>query len=596
MPKRTEAGLPVLRMRPVPKGRTFEADAVDEIRSLLGESPRRRDLLIEHLHRIQDHYGHVSDRHLLALAREMGLTAAEVYEVATFYHHFDVVSDDAEPPPSLTIRVCDSIACEMTGAVGLLETLQERLGDRVRVIPAPCIGRCDDAPAVFVGDRVVEKATVEAVEGTVLDDATAPATPDFRRLDGYRETGGYDVFRRCARGELAADAVIDAVRDSGLKGMGGAGFPAARKWSFVRSEPKPRALVVNTDEGEPGTFKDRFILEIEPHQMLEGALIAAWAVEAETIFIYVRDEYPGCREALEAAIDELSGAPPADLPEIVVRRGAGAYICGEETALIESLEGKRGEPRLRPPFPAQHGVFGMPTLVHNVETLYWVPEILQKGSEWFAGQGLEGHPGQRFFSVSGRVKDPGVYLAPNGVTVRQLIEHHAGGMADGHTFKAYLPGGASGGILPASLADIPLDFGGELGEYGCFVGSGAIVVLSDRDSARAAALNIMRFFAHESCGKCTPCRVGTAKAVELLERPELDRALMEELGEAMEDASICGLGQAAPNVIRRVMEHFPEEFGGRVEDGGQGAGHDRQDTGNGGPRAGDGAPGEGGES
>ncbi len=575
MARRTEAGLPVLRMRPVPKGRTLDVDALAEVRALLGEAPRRRDLLIEHLHRIQDHFGHVADRHLLALAQEMGLTAAEVYEVATFYHHFDVVKDGVEPPPELTIRVCDSIACEMAGAAELLQTLRERLGRRVRVVPAPCIGRCDAAPAAFVENHVVEAATVEAIEGYVAEARTAARTPGFRRMDAYEEAGGYDAFRRCVSGELAVDTVIDTLRDAGLKGMGGAGFPAARKWSFVRAEPKPRALVVNTDEGEPGTFKDRSILEDDPHQMLEGTLIAAWAVEAETIFIYVRDEYPGCLTALEAAIDELGSAPPAELPEIVLRRGAGAYICGEETALIESLEGKRGEPRLRPPFPAQHGVFGMPTLVHNVETLYWVPEILENGAEWFADQGLEGHTGQRFFSVSGRVKNPGVYLAPNGTTVRELIDHYAGGMADGHELYAYLPGGASGGILPASLADIPLDFGGELGEYGCFVGSGAVIVLSHRDSARAAALNIMRFFAHESCGKCTPCRVGTAKAVELLERPELDRVLMEQLGEAMEDASICGLGQAAPNVIRGVMEHFPEELEDgtrRAADGGQRAG------------------------
>jgi formate dehydrogenase len=560
MAKRTEAGLPVLRMRPVPKGRTLEVDALDQVRSLLGEEPRRRDLLIEHLHRIQDHFGHIADRHLLALAQEMGLTAAEVYEVATFYHHFDVVKDGAEPPPELTIRVCDSIACEMAGATEILETLQERLGGRVRVIAAPCIGRCDSAPAVFVDNHVVEGATVESVEGYVAQEETAARAPGYRRLEAYREAGGYDAFARCVSDHLDVDTVIETVSESGLKGMGGAGFPAARKWGFVRAEPKPRALVVNTDEGEPGTFKDRSILEDDPHQMLEGALIAAWAVEAETIFIYVRDEYPGCLTALGAAIEELQASPPAALPEIVLRRGAGAYICGEETALIESLEGKRGEPRLRPPFPAQHGVFGMPTLVHNVETLYWVPAILEHGAEWFADQGLEGHTGKRLFSVSGRVKNPGVYLAPNGVTVNELIEEYAGGMADGHAFYAYLPGGASGGILPASKGDIPLDFGGELAELGCFVGSGAVVVLSDADRARDAALNVMRFFAHESCGKCTPCRVGTDKSVTLMERDEWDAELLEELGAAMEDASICGLGQAAPNVVRRAMEYFPKEF------------------------------------
>ncbi len=547
-------------MRPVPKGRSFDSEAVDEVRALLGGEPRRRDLLIEHLHRVQDHYGQLSDRHLLALARELDLTAAEVYEVATFYHHFDVVKDGGESPPTLTIRVCDSIACEMAGSGALLAELRDRLGDQVRVQAAPCVGRCERAPAAFVADHAVDHATVEGVESVVLGGDAAAALPDYRRLPAYRDAGGYAVLGECLAGERSVETVIATLDASGLKGLGGAGFPAARKWGFVRSEAGPRAVVVNADEGEPGTFKDRFLMETDPHRMLEGMLIAAWAVEAEQVFIYLRDEYPHCRLAMRAALDELKADAPEPLPEIHLRRGAGAYICGEETALIESLEGKRGEPRLRPPFPAQRGVFGMPTLVHNVETLYWIPEILTRGGEWFAGTGRDGHPGQRFYSVSGRVRKPGVHLAPNGTTVRELIEDYAGGMEEGHTFYAYLPGGASGGILPARLGDLPLDFGGALGEYGCFVGSGAIVVLSDRDSARSAAVNIMRFFAHESCGKCTPCRVGTAKAVKLLAEPALDRALIKELGDAMADASICGLGQAAPNVIHRVMEHFPEEF------------------------------------
>ncbi|MEJ2502022.1 MAG: NAD(P)H-dependent oxidoreductase subunit E [Gemmatimonadota bacterium] len=549
-------------MRPVPKGRTVEAEALEEVRALLGDAPRRRDLLIEHLHRIQDAVGHLSDRHLLALGQEMGLAAAEVYEVATFYHHFDVVKDGATPPAPLTVRVCDSLPCAMAGSAGLLDTLRDRLGERVRVEAAPCVGRCERAPAAFVAWHPVDRATAESIEAVVLDDRTEPDLPDYRRYAVYRESGGYQRLAECHRGERSVDHVVATVADSGLKGLGGAGFPAARKWEFVRDEPKPRVLVVNADEGEPGTFKDRWILETDPHRMLEGALIAAWAVEAETVFIYLRDEYPHCRAVLREAIHDLHHDPPVpEIPEIVLRRGAGAYICGEETALIESLEGKRGEPRLRPPFPAQHGVFGRPTLVHNVETLYWIPEILGAGADAFAGAGTEGHPGQRFFSVSGRVREPGLYLAPNGVTVRELVEDYAGGMPDGHTFYGYLPGGASGGILPARLGDLPLDFGGELGEYGCFVGSGAIIVLSDRDSARAAALNIMRFFAHESCGKCTPCRVGTAKAVALLDEAAPDRGLLEALGSAMADASICGLGQAAPNVIRRALEHFGHEFG-----------------------------------
>ncbi|MDX1674656.1 MAG: NAD(P)H-dependent oxidoreductase subunit E [Longimicrobiales bacterium] len=560
MPKRTEAGLPVLRMRPIPKGRALDLDAREEIRTLLGDAPRRRDLLIEHLHRIQDAYGHVSDLHLLALADVLDLAAAEVYEVATFYHHFDVVKDGATAPPELTIRVCDSLACGMAGAGDLLDALKERLGDRVRVVPAPCVGRCERAPAAFVAQRMVGEATVEKVEGVVVEDATAPEVPAYRRYGDYRAAGGYEPLVSCVAGERTPEEVIETLDASKLKGLGGAGFPAARKWRFVRDEPGPRAVVVNADEGEPGTFKDRHIMETDPHRMLEGTLIAAWAVDADVVYIYLRDEYPHVRAIMEEALAALRGDPPCELPELVLRRGAGAYICGEETALIESLEGKRGEPRLRPPFPAQNGVFGRPTLVHNVETLYWIPAILENGPEWFAGAGKEGHPGQRFFSVSGRVQHPGVYLAPNGVTARELIDDYAGGMQDGHTFYGYLPGGASGGILPAGLGDLPLDFGGELAEHGCFVGSGAVMVLSDADRARDAALNVMRFFAHESCGKCTPCRVGTAKAVALMERDRWDAGLLEELGTAMADASICGLGQAAPNVVRRTLEHFAEEL------------------------------------
>jgi formate dehydrogenase len=547
-------------MRPVPKGRTFEEDALADVRALLGDAPRRRDLLIEHLHRVQDTYGHLSDRHLLALAREMGLAAAEVYEVASFYHHFDVIKDGAAPPPSLTIRVCDSIACEMAGAGALLDALRERAGDAVRIVAAPCIGRCDAAPAAFVGSNAVDHATVEKIEGTVADDRTAAELIDYRPLAEYRAGGGYTALAEFADGARDVESIIATLEASGLKGLGGAGFPAFRKWRFVRQEAAPRLMVVNADEGEPGTFKDRYLLETDPHAVLEGMLIAARAVDAAAVYFYLRDEYPVARAILERELDALRADPPCELPEIVLRRGAGAYICGEESALIESLEGKRGEPRLRPPFPAQRGVFGRPTLVHNVETLYWIPEILRRGGDWFAATGREGHPGQRWFSVSGRVKQPGVRLAPNGVTVRELIER-AGGMADGHDFYAYLPGGASGGILPASLGDIPLDFGGALGEYGCFTGSGAVVVLSQRDRARDAALNIMRFFAHESCGKCTPCRVGTAKSVELM-AGEWNAPLLKELCAAMADASICGLGQAAPNPIESVLRHFPEEIDG----------------------------------
>jgi NADH:ubiquinone oxidoreductase subunit F (NADH-binding)/NADH:ubiquinone oxidoreductase subunit E len=564
--KRSEAGLPVLRMRPIPKGRPTDPGALEEVRALLGDAPRRPDLLIEHLHRIQDAHGHLSARHLVALATEMRLTPAEVYEVATFYHHFDVVDDGETPPPALTVRVCDSIACELAGAGALIEALQDALGDQVRVTRSPCVGRCDQAPVAVVGENPVGTADVASVKAAVDDGSDGVQLPEYESFEAYMARGGYSAVHTCFGSARATEAMFDRIErfieeadDSGLRGLGGAGFPAARKWQFVRAEPKPHYMVVNADEGEPGTFKDRYCLETHPHQVLEGMLIAACAVEADDVFLYVRDEYPAAREILSREIEVLKAWPELELPRIHLRRGAGAYICGEETGLIESIEGKRGMPRLRPPFPAQNGVFGLPTLVHNVETLYWLPEILRNGASSFAANGNDGHDGKRLFSVSGRVKRPGVYEAPNGITARQLIDT-AGGMLDGHTFYAYLPGGASGGILPASKGDLPLDFGGKLAEHGCFVGSGAVVILSDHDRARDAALNVMRFFADESCGKCTPCRVGTAKSIELMRRDSWDRALLGELGTAMADASICGLGQAAPNPVRCVIEYFPEEL------------------------------------
>ncbi len=546
-------------LRPVPKGRVLDPAAHEEVRRLLGASPRRRDLLIEHLHRIQDAYGRLSPPHLVALADELGLATAEVYEVASFYHNFDLVRDGEADPTPVTVRVCESISCHLEGGEALREMLAERLGPGVRVIGAPCLGRCQHAPATLVGMCPVDGATVETVEEAVLAGETRPELPGYVAYGDYRAAGGYSLLAECVEGRRRVEEVIDAVGASGLRGLGGAGFPTARKWGFVRAEAGPRSMVLNADEGEPGTFKDRFCMITDPHRVLEGMLLAAWAVEAEDVTIYLRDEYATSRAILEREIAALEADPPCALPRIHLRRGAGAYICGEETSLIESAEGKRGEPRLRPPFPAQVGLFGRPTLAHNVETVYWLREILEGGAERFAARGRRGRKGVRLFSVSGRVARPGVYAAPAGVTARELVEEFAGGMAPGHTLYGYLPGGASGGILPAALADLPLDFD-VLAEQGCFIGSAAIVVLSEQDRAKDVALNLMRFFADESCGKCTPCRVGTAKAVKLMERERWDTELLEELSTVMADASICGLGQAAPNPFRSVVRHFPQEL------------------------------------
>jgi len=542
-----------------PKGRQVDPAALEEVRALLGDAPRDRDLLIEHLHLIQDRFGAISAAHLAALADEMRLAMAEVYEVATFYAHFDVLKEGEAPPPPLTVRVCDSIACEMAGARDLIAALRDGLGDGVRVLAAPCMGRCDRAPTVEVGHRHVDRATAAAVAATVESGDGHPVVPDYPGLDAYRAAGGYRILEACHAGERTREAVIEAMGRSGLRGLGGAGFVTGQKWRLVAHEPAPRLMAINADEGEPGTFKDRFYLEGDPHRFLEGMLIAAWAVEAEAIWIYLRDEYPAIREILLEEIAALKAAGLDGGRPIHLRRGAGAYICGEESAMLESLEGKRGLPRHKPPYPSQVGLFGRPTLIHNVETVYWVRDILEKGPDWFAGAGRHGRHGLRSFSVSGRVREPGVKLAPAGITVRELIDEYCGGMAEGHAFKAYLPGGASGGILPAHLADLPLDFG-TLEEHGCFIGSAAVVVLSDRDDMRAVALNLMRFFSYESCGQCTPCRVGTEKAVALMERPDWDQPLLTELSQVMRDASICGLGQAAPNPLAAVMRWWPEDI------------------------------------
>lgn len=546
------------KKRASPRGRRVLPAALDEVRALLGGAPRRRDLLVEHLHLIQDRYRCISDAHLVALAAEMKLAPAEAYEVASFYHHFDVVKDGAAPPAAVTVRVCDSVSCELAGCEKLIAALENEKDFRVQRVP--CVGRCDGAPVAVVGQNPVAEADAGTVRALAVQKKTAVPRPDGSiNLKQYRAGGGYRLAADVAAGKLSAEKVIAMLDESGLRGLGGAGFPAGRKWNIVRAQPAPRLMAVNLDEGEPGTFKDRFYLERDPHRFLEGMLVAAHAVDIAEIYIYVRDEYPACLALLRESLDALVALPPCKLPQIHLRRGAGAYICGEESAMIESIEGKRGMPRLRPPFVAEVGLFGRPTLEHNFETLFRVRDIVEKGPQWFTSHGRRGRKGLLSFSVSGRVRKPGVYEAPAGISARELIQEYCGGMADGHEFYGYFPGGASGGILPAALGDVPLDFD-TLHEHGCFIGSAAVIVLSHQDSARAAALNAMKFFSHESCGKCTPCRVGTAKAAMLMKAKTWDQPLLEELAQTMADASICGLGQAAPNPMRCVVKYFPEEL------------------------------------
>lgn len=576
------------------KGRQADDASLQQVRALVGMAPHRRDLLIEHLHKLNDAYRCLHDRHLVALAKEMNIPMAEVYEVATFYHHFEVVRADGNndgKAPGLTVRVCDGLSCEMAGAKDLLARLPSLLGNQdVRVISAPCIGRCEQAPAALVHQHPVPFATAEAIvslinQAAALHPAAQAATdfiasdyseksisplehlhhvaPAYVGYEAYRANGGYALAASVHTDDASTEPTIQAMEDSGLRGLGGAGFPAGRKWRIVRDQPAPRLMAVNIDEGEPGTFKDRTYLERDPHRFLEGLLVAARVVGIDACYIYLRDEYHGCRAILETEIAKLQANPPCPLPHIELRRGAGAYICGEESAMIESIEGKRGEPRMRPPYIAQVGLFGRPTLEHNFETLYWVRDIIEKGPQWFSGFGRNGRKGLRSFSVSGRVKHPGVKLAPAGISVRELIDEYCGGMLDGHTLYAYLPGGASGGILPASLKDVPLDFD-TLQPHGSFIGSAAVIVLGQNDRARDAALNMMRFFEHESCGQCTPCRVGTAKAAKLMQSQKWDNETLEDLNQVMTDASICGLGQAAPNPIRCVQKYFPHEIGGNA--------------------------------
>ena len=571
-----------IRQKSKLKGRQAEDTSLDEVRALLGAKPdggHRRDLLIEQLHKLNDAFRCLHDRHLVALAKEMNIPMAEVYEVATFYHHFDVVRGD-DTAAAITVRVCDGLSCELAGAQDLLARLPAILGnDNVRVIPAPCIGRCETAPAVAVHQCAVPHATTDSVRAEFLKqkqlltqvNTAQPATknivwPSYTDYATYQASGGYALAKAVVNGSKDSESILKVLEDSGLRGLGGAGFPAGRKWRIVRGEAAPKLMAINIDEGEPGTFKDRTYLERDPHRFLEGMLIAAQVVGIDAIYIYLRDEYHDCRNMLEFELAALQANPPFKLPLSELRRGAGAYICGEESAMIESIEGKRGEPRMRPPYIAQVGLFGRPTLEHNFETLYWVRELVEKGADWFASQGRNGRKGLRSFSVSGRVANPGVKLAPAGITVQELIDEYCGGMLAGHSLYAYLPGGASGGILPASLNNIPLDFD-TLQPYGCFIGSAAVMVLGQHDKARDAALNVMKFFEHESCGQCTPCRVGTAKAAKLMHAPVWDGDTLEDLAVVMADASICGLGQAAPNPIRCVQKYFADEVGEATRQG-----------------------------
>ncbi|MEM1046929.1 MAG: NAD(P)H-dependent oxidoreductase subunit E [Pseudomonadota bacterium] len=543
-----------------PKGRQVDEQALEDVRALLGDRPRRSDLLIEHLHLIQDRYGHLSAAHLRALADEMKLAQAEVYEVASFYHHFDVVKEDETAPPKLTVRVCDSLSCMLAGAEKVIAQLEAETNPaEVRIVHAPCMGRCAEAPAAIVGRRELGSIDAKTVHAAIASDAIVPDVPDYTGFDAYRDAGGYALLEACLAGDRTADDIMNDLDRAGLRGLGGAGFPANKKWGFVRSYPGPRLMTVNGDEGEPGTFKDRVYLESDPHRMFEGALIAAWAVGAERCYIYMRDEYPAVLEILKREIERLEAAGLTRHCGLELRRGAGAYICGEESAMIESIEGKRGLPRHRPPYIAEVGLFGRPTLNHNVETLWWIRDIVEKGAEWFADQGRRGSKGVRSFSVSGRVREPGVKLAPAGVTMRELIDEFCGGMAEGHTLKGFLPGGASGGILPPSFLDTPLDFG-TLEKHGGLIGSHAVVILSNQDSVKDAALNLMQFFKHESCGQCTPCRAGTEKMVKILSEAKVDTDLIADLSTVMRDASICGLGQAAPNPVDHLVRFFPEDL------------------------------------
>ena len=541
------------------RGRQVNFEIREELIKLLDVSNYRRDHLIEYLHVIQDNKGHINDEFMAALANLLGISQTEVYEVATFYHHFDVITNDQTVPPKLTIRVCDSVSCELNGANELAQNLDDYYKGTVRIQKVPCIGRCQHAPVAVVKFNPIDNANLKNVKQAADTKSYSPTIPKYIDMDEYIKKDGYKLFEKLKNNEPEKEKVLKELENSNLRGLGGAGFPAGKKWRILKDQKAPRLLAVNIDEGEPGTFKDRYYLESDPHRFFEGMLVACEVVGIDKIYIYLRDEYAAVRKIMEDEIKKIESKYKNLIPQIELRRGAGAYICGEESAMIESIEGKKGMPRLRPPFVAQVGLFGRPTLEHNMETLYWVRDISEKGADWFTSHGRNGRKGLRSFSVSGRINNPGVHLAPAGITVQELIDEYAGGMLDGHKFYAYFPGGASGGILPASMNNIPLDFD-TLNEYDCFIGSAAIVILSDQDAVANAASTTMSFFEHESCGKCTPCRVGTSKATKLMKQKKWDIGLLTDLAGVMSDSSICGLGQAASNPLKSVIKYFPEEI------------------------------------
>ncbi len=557
----TETSLKKKKRRWTPKGRQVEDKYLNEVSKLFSGLIFKRDELIEYLHILQDKFGVLYDKHLVALSTIINLPLSEIYEVATFYAHFNIVKDSKDYNPVNVIRVCESLTCELFGAHKLLQDIKKLENKNIKVVPGPCMGRCNVAPTVCVGKNYVDVANFDKVKKTIDEKNFDPFIPDYIKLSAYKKKGGYEIANKIKNGVISKKQVLDSLNESGLKGKGGAGFPTGKKWEIVSNYNGKKYVAVNGDEGEPGTFKDRSYLESDPHRFLEGALIASYFINAHKVYIYMRDEYPTVIKILLDEINKMEDEEIIPKDFFIVRRGAGAYICGEESAMIESIEGKRGLPRHRPPYVAEIGLFGCPTLTNNLETLFWVRDIIEKGAKWFAEKGSNGNKGFHSFSVSGRVKNPGVKVAPAGITIQQLIDKYCDGMADGHTFKGYLPGGASGGILPATMNDIPLDYGSkELMDAGCFLGSAAVVVLSDHDNMKDVVLNLLKFFEDESCGQCTPCRSGTEKTVKLMQEKNWNKEKLKDLSEVMAQASICGLGQAATNPLNSVLKYFSNEI------------------------------------